>query len=212
MRASSKLHIKLIALSRLHVGSGHVSDRPHIDKPILRTLQGIPYIPATTIKGVLRTVAISIAKGCGLNVYHTVKPDKICGKCIVCNVFGAAHMKGKLLFQNAMPVSEELAKAPEKYMIFDATGITIARESGVVKEGALYTYEAVPPEATFNCIIEAYGLTLEEWQLLLASLRSVADHGLGARFSVVRVVLDEIEGEQPPETVEIKNLIEGLKG
>lgn len=96
MRLQGKLFIngKIKALTGLHIG-GSKTDVAigDIDNSVIKTSEGVPYIPGSSLKGKLRSL---LEKKKGVKKEDQKKEDPglcICGNCNICVVFGTAADK-----------------------------------------------------------------------------------------------------------------------
>src|SRR4051812_1305051 len=89
--------------SPLHIGG---ETRQHTDAalPMLKTPEGLPYIPATSIKGRLRDEVERLLRGQSLFVCHAPRPELMCRPvegqtaCAVCTLFGSPWQEAQLYF------------------------------------------------------------------------------------------------------------------
>lgn len=58
-----RLHGVLITRTGLHIGAGGSGDALGTDAPVVRTAGGLPYIPGSSLKGVLRSAAEALFRG-----------------------------------------------------------------------------------------------------------------------------------------------------
>ena len=204
-----KLHERLIisgtleAVTPLHIGSGKPElEIGEVDMPIIRTPDGQPYVPGSSIKGRVRAEAERIAREKGIEVCNPPNTREMCGTkkknrspeefCICCRIFGTAgdvSVASKVKFRDAYPLGKVES-------VLERTGIAINRETGAVARRALYTIEAVPAGVKFGFEIVADNLSDDELRLLLAALKSVEDSALGGSssrgFGKVKVSIDEV--------------------
>ncbi len=102
--------------SNLHIGSGFSLARL-IDKTTVKNGNGIVYIPASTIKGKLRSVSKKIALTIdefGV-VCHGKDSLEVCKTeldkaCIICRLFGSVYNEGKLIFTDASLLTDDEMK------------------------------------------------------------------------------------------------------
>jgi CRISPR-associated protein Csm3 len=136
----------------LHIGGSKSSlDIGGLDSPVIKTPQGVPYIPGSSLKGKIRSL-LGIKEGS-----IDVKNDSG----LLVKMFGTSE-KGKetvsrLIFRDAMLDEADFKKSfTDKGAILD-TGFTeakyentIDRKSGTTKKGGLRQIERVPAGAKFN--------------------------------------------------------------
>lgn len=162
----------------LHLGTGDNSDLT--DAKIRRDSKGRPFIPGTSIAGVLRTLLTRLALGlqeepCNA-LRRGVKGESFC-KCIVCRLLGDINPKddegsesnaSRLLVFNA-PLLEEVPPS----LIRD--GVGIERSTGAAaRQGAVkFDLEVLPPGISFFLRMELRDneeLSTKEEKLLAAGL------------------------------------------
>lgn len=191
------------AVTPLHIGSGKPElEIGEVDMPILRTPDGQPYIPGSSLKGRVRSEAERIARERGMEVCNPPDTRAMCGTikkdkspeefCICCRIFGTAgevSVASKVKFRDAYPLGEVKS-------VLERTGIAIDRVKGTVAKGALYTIEAVPAGTKFGLEIVADNLSDDELKLLFAALKSVEDSALGGSssrgFGKVKISISEV--------------------
>ncbi len=61
-----------------------------------------PIIPATTLKGWLRESAERLLRGLGVDICDGSTPQTVCGKCVVCAIFGSPRQRSSLRFEDAL--------------------------------------------------------------------------------------------------------------
>jgi len=214
------------AVTPLHIGSGRPEierEERGIDLPVIRNVDGTPYIPGSSIKGKVRAEAERIARSMGEEVCNPPDVKNMCGSlkdsedklCVVCKIFGTAGEKisraSKVKFRDALPLKPVRAEEVR-------TGIALDRETGTVYRGALYTMEAVPAGTRFRLEMVADNLTEDELRLLMAALRSVEDTALGGQstrgLGKVRICIERVRvrtagyylGKEPERVIEGEEL------
>jgi CRISPR-associated RAMP protein (TIGR02581 family) len=149
------------------------------DMAFVRTRRGDgvePFLPGSSLKGVLRSHAERIAR--------TLKPKSVCGvfdqdvnvkgcswrfnsaqdttdyarSCPACRLFGSLHWKGRFATSDAYLTEEHRGTQPEL-----RDGIGIDRVSGGVAGGAKFDLEVMPAGVTYTTRIEL--VNFELWQL-----------------------------------------------
>ena len=174
----------------LHIGTGRDGD--YTDAPVMRTSEGIPYIPGSSVKGILRQAADKVAHlvksqkescflkdgGCS-KVLETEYGNEIEKKgsignkklneilekqCPVCQLFGSQLQRGRIIINDI--IFEEA-----RTEIRDGVKI----EDGVAADGAKYDYEYVVAGVSGRLRIEAENLSplhKELIALLMLQLKS----------------------------------------
>lgn len=193
--------IRLQLKTPLHIGGGYDSETD-TDLPIIRTKDGRPYIPGSSIKGVLRSASEKL--------YHIIDDEKVCFLdkndacsiklkeviadvieqydeeeafqeiyrriCPVCRTYGMGAIASKVYIPNVL--------LQDKTMVRD--GIQIDRETNVVSGSAKFDYEYVEAGQIFTIRIEAENMTTQNEKVLgIALLQLLKNHvrlgGLQAR-------------------------------
>lgn len=178
--------------------------------------QGVPYIPATHIKGIMRTEAERILRGAGHDLPCAITGDpavRLCpevtdGKfgCDVCRLFGAPnaggggkYREGKLRFTDLAPTASVTLEG-RIHIALDRSTLTylgVGGRSDTKGKGVLFTLRQVPAGAIFQGhILIRDNLTESEDKLLRASLHSASQYGFGGSRSrglgVCRAEMNEI--------------------
>ncbi|HPL06170.1 MAG TPA: type III-A CRISPR-associated RAMP protein Csm3 [Bacteroidales bacterium] len=143
---------RIILETGLHIGGSKSSlDIGGLDSPVIKTPQGVPYIPGSSLKGKIRSL-LGIKEGS-----VDVKYDSE----LLIKMFGTSE-KGKetisrLIFRDAMLDEEDFQKVfTDKNAVLDTEFTeakyenTIDRKSGTTKKGGLRQIERVPAGAKFN--------------------------------------------------------------
>lgn len=142
---------EIILETGLHIGGSKSSlDIGGLDSPVIKTPQGVPYIPGSSLKGKIRSL-LGIKEGS-----IDVKTDSD----LLVKMFGTS-VKGKetitrLIFRDAFLDENDFNKVfIEKNAILDTKFTeakyenTIDRKSGTTKQGGLRQIERVPAGAKF---------------------------------------------------------------
>lgn len=159
----------------LHIGGSKSSlDIGGLDSPVIKTPQGVPYIPGSSLKGKVRSL-LGIKEGS-----VDVKYDSE----LLIKMFGTSE-KGKetisrIIFRDAM-LNEELFRQnfKDKDAILDTEFTeakyenTIDRKSGTTKRGGLRQIERVPAGTVFNfeVVVNRYEENGKQDEDLLAKLK-----------------------------------------
>jgi len=134
----------------LHIGGSKSSlDIGGLDSPVIKTPQGVPYIPGSSLKGKIRSL-LGLKEGS-----IDVKNDSD----LLVKMFGSSE-KGKetisrLIFRDAVLDEDDFKNVfQDAIMDTDFTEAkyenTIDRKSGTTKKGGLRQIERVPAGAKFN--------------------------------------------------------------
>lgn len=116
-----------------------------------------PIIPATSIKGWLRENAERVLKGLGLKVCDSSQPTTICGKCIVCDIFGHPRKKSLLRFEDAVL---------ENSLTDTRAGVSLSRYRKTAYEEKVFTTEVAWAQ---NIIVKGSGFFDSQLQALKAT-------------------------------------------
>jgi len=175
----------LRAETALYIGAGQESFTPlAVQGSLLKNVQGEPYIPGSSLKGVLRSFLESISdKGdcvcCGNKLKgKRERDDKIAelkrngdrddgdallaeyidkNSCLACRLFGSGIMAGKLKFADAQLENSDAWIRTEL-----RTGNAIDRDTHTTATSALFDTEVIPSGTKFSFRIAAENLGREE--------------------------------------------------
>ncbi len=191
---------KIITLTQLHIGSGTQGDKD--DNPVIRvhTDRGeVPYIPGSSLKGVLRAL-----------VESSIPPDASNRDEMIYYIFGMSHgrdhVRGHVSFADCYPV--------DQVALHSKPGVAIDRVTGAAKKGYKYSIETVAPDTrfSFKMIIENIDLRdssdpkSEALRFILRELKN-GNVAIGGKTSsglgMVRLELEKIEAMDEDS---IKNL------
>lgn len=190
--------IELIADSDFHTHG----DSKGSTLDYLKDIDGVPYIPGTHVKGVMRTEAERILRSIqGIDCWITGDPDfkdaseknkrkiKTCEAlergeygCDVCRIFGVPNTKGgKTYREGKIRVTD--FRAEKKPDSVSRMHVSIDRDMLSNKSGALHRIQLVPAGSRFTGYIITKKLGENEEKLLKASLHSMVHYGLGGERS-----------------------------
>lgn len=168
----------------------------------LKDTEGIPYIPGTHVKGVMRTEAERILRSLqGISCWITGDLDienvseqnkrkiKTCEAldrgeygCDICRVFGVPNIKGgKTYREGKIRVTD--FRAEKNPTSVSRMHVSIDRDMLSNKSGALHRIQLVPAGSRFTGYIITKKLGETEEKLLRASLHSMIHYGLGGERS-----------------------------
>lgn len=127
-----KLEVKLtFSLDAYHVSADRLSFG--IDKAIcLDYSEDKLLIPATSLKGVIRHNAENVLRSKGIEICLSPRPDKTCGRCIICRFFGSPKNKSLLIFEDATTKGSERS---------ERVGVSIERRRRTAKKDRLFSME-----------------------------------------------------------------------
>lgn len=176
---------------------GHSSLEPTgTDLPVVKDVQGLPFIPGSSLKGVVRSQMERILRSLPLeSALHACDPlaapcwspnedilaqqgepeesesaltERIWREsCTTCRLFGSPGLASRLLFKDAFLINA--GDLPMLTQIRD--GVAIDRDLGAAKSGLKYDFEVAVPGSRFQ--LEMLADNVEEWEIgvLLAVLR-----------------------------------------
>lgn len=151
---------------------------------------GKPVIPGSSLKGVFRSFAESLATSIASKIhdpwdYEAVENEAENNNfCLICSIFGSGELASHVRIYDAYPINEART--------FTKTGIGIDREFGGVKPGNLFVEEFVNPGVEWNFRMDVFNIKLfpepedDRGKILRTLLNVLSTNGLsiGARKSV----------------------------
>ena len=149
-----------------------------------------PYIPGSSLKGALRSLAESILRTRGVPVhdpwdFEAVEEEWKSGSfCLICGIFGSTRLASHVRVYDAYPEGEALT--------FVKTGVGINRDFRGVQPGILYTEEQVVPHVRWRFTMDVVNIRVypepgDERGRLLRQLLQLLAGGMvqvGARRTV----------------------------
>jgi CRISPR-associated protein Csm3 len=191
----SRIPLQLETVTGLRVSGERDSGLVGSDLPLLKLPDGRPYIPGSSVKGVLRAAAERLLASRGIRVCDILDEDRRCGGrgrrddppvayghlCWPCQLFGSPHWAGRLWAADLVP---------------DAVPVTIVRDGVAIDRGELkaadrrkYDYEVLPPGVALSGEVRIddpepgdLGLVLTLWDLVdegIVTFGGGASRGLG---------------------------------
>ncbi len=185
----------------LAVGSRLSLEPTGTDMPVIKGPDGLPFIPGSSIKGVVRFQAERILRTWNQRpdlwacdpfdtpcvpakekeqLLNTAKTDQAFAEavwkksCTACRLFGSPWFAGRIAFKDAYLLNaEDLSVVTQ---IRDGVGID--RDLGAARTGVKYDFETVVPGARFG--LEILAENLEDWEIgfLLTVLRLWEEGGI----------------------------------
>lgn len=163
-----------------------------------------PYIPASHIKGVMRTEAERLLRSTqNIPCFITGNPKIIlCSevknggfKCDVCRIFGVPNVEGGVDYREGKIRVTDF-KTYNNVQAISRMHVSIERETQTKSEHALFNMLSVPSKTEFSgYILIREALTTSEEKLLHASIHSMAHYGLGKdRSRGLGGIMDTPEG------------------
>lgn len=142
------INYKIETLSDMHIGGASTILPSGVDNALIKDNNGNPFIPGTSLKGVLRSTFERLLNATGKTVCEIFgKNMGGCGKCLVCNLFGGGHKPGMLKIRDAFLLSDGSSNRERVYI---RDGVAIDRKTGKSLPGAKYDLEVVEKGTTFE--------------------------------------------------------------
>jgi CRISPR/Cas system CSM-associated protein Csm3 (group 7 of RAMP superfamily) len=135
-----------------HIGSGY-GYAGRIDRRLLRDVQGLPYVPGSTLKGKLRHAAREVAAALGYRMCREYcLPQEGQVPCAICRVFGSPFLEGKLFLSDASCAVEEnpalgvtdWGERAAPRIWDERDGVAIDRKTRTARPGHLFRTECAP--------------------------------------------------------------------
>ncbi len=151
------------------------------DKATALTVNGLPIIPATTIKGLLRRSAVAVLATSGARICIGPEPGDMCSSldelCILCRVFGNPRRISPLRFHDAVPAGDIALQI--------RSGVTISRQRRSALAGRVFFIETAsampgPWVATCTGYFATADLGREAATLIAMAARAVQAVGSGS--------------------------------
>jgi CRISPR-associated RAMP protein (TIGR02581 family) len=162
----------LTACTALRIGGGRSTGITGTDLPVVRDAIGKPFIPGSSLKGVLRSTIESIVRGVNGKACNPLSNDDRCvpdaedfsddeiesKSCLVCQVFGSVNIASKVKVRD-LHVRESLWFGQFEVR----NGVAIDRDTETAADQKLYDFEVVPVGTQFDCelVIE----NANDWQM-----------------------------------------------
>jgi len=189
---SGLLEAALIVATPLHVASGDIHLRPDNRTPLVRALarvNDVPCIPASTVKGLVRSVVESITHSCVriTRARNEQLPPGAAGckrkenLCLACRMFGSLGFEGHVRFDDALLTEGKpaIARMPALYAPRSRTGAYFSGRD--VKGRKFYKHgrtvvdsqtpvEIIRPESRLSLTLRFDNLSVGELGVLLTAL------------------------------------------
>ncbi|MBO3842807.1 MAG: CRISPR-associated RAMP protein [Candidatus Brockarchaeota archaeon] len=133
----------------LRIGVGR---EPPLGAPVdiaVYRVDGKPCIPGSSLKGVFRSLAESIAASKGIHVHSPWDKEEVEREvksgsfCPICGIFGSTELASHIRIYDAYP-KDDSART------FTKTGVSIDREFSAARPGLLFTEELVVPNVVWS--------------------------------------------------------------
>ncbi len=173
----------LVCETALRVGAGRSSEPIGTDLPVIKDTQGRPFIPGSSLKGVLRTRVESFVRAVhndptaacnpvGPETEWCIRrPDDLSDRdideqsCLVCQIFGSPWLASKVQVRDALMGDLWFGQ----YQVRD--GVAINRDTQTAEDRLKYDYEVVPAQSRFDFKLIAENLTDAQVGMLCMGLR-----------------------------------------
>ncbi|WP_437953763.1 CRISPR-associated RAMP protein Csx7 [Sorangium sp. So ce296] len=213
LRSRVRLTGVLTAQTALHVGSSAGGDVGAADLPVQKTVHGYPFIPGSSLKGVVRSTLEGILRAAKNERLRACDPlgDDACAAggersgplkehCAVCRLFGSHLVASHVRFSDARMLDESGSPPIET-----RDGVSIDRDLRVAASRRKYDLEVVSPGTSFS--LEIFVVNPEPWLmgLLVTGLDQIAEgftaiggftsRGLG-RVSIAWNALERVTAAQ----------------
>jgi len=149
------------------------------DSPVIRTPDGLPFIPGSSFKGAFRSTVEKLAPAAGLWSCALLKDSDCIGAqgeaqkqfnrererynwqgdtylekldeklCGTCKLFGSQYAASRIFFSDLLPTNDALAAS----MVQVRDGVAIDRDSEKAVDRLKYDYEVVAPSLVFRMTI-----------------------------------------------------------
>jgi CRISPR-associated protein Csm3 len=215
---------KLVNKTPIRVGSGRITERWAAGDitPLRIKLEGkdVPYIPGSSLKGVLRSMAESIARAKGIQIHdpwdlESAEKEAEKGEfCVICGTFGSIKLASHVRVYDSYPVDGMEVKT------FMKTGVGINRDFRGAQPDILYTEEQVVPDILWRFRMDILNIKLfpepeDERGRLLKVLLDMLKGGMvqvGARRTIGFGLLELRDGKYTVYVVKEGYLVKELEG
>lgn len=157
MSALFRLDTEVVLKGMLHV-AGLGRPRPLVDRCVAVDEHGVPYLPASSVRGRVRAHLERLLRARGLPVCAPPRPERMCpharlegtedGYCLACRLFGSPWRDAAVVCDDFRPEPVAVAGTAEDGMwertMVVRTSVGIGRKLGTVREERLFFTEALP--------------------------------------------------------------------
>lgn len=188
---------KLIAVDPIHVGSSSKNslNPSDVDDAVLKDSRGLPVIPGSSVKGVVRSYFESVLRSIDENMCCYVMDKNSCCtesreskdkireakkhgafkaaeaayecSCEACRLFGGREFAGKLHIKDCYLTGDPSFEFRD--------GVGIDRKTGAAMRGAKYNFEVVSKDSEFDFVMTAENLDEKQkkyFEFILKALES----------------------------------------
>jgi CRISPR-associated RAMP protein (TIGR02581 family) len=184
----------------LHVGGSWTAGSPS-DSPVIRTPEGLPFIPGSSFKGAFRSTVEKLALAAGLSSCALLEGQGCIGAqgkeqkdfnewrrdhndddanylgqlnqklCDTCKLFGSSFAASRIYFADLLPPEDDRLASS---MIQVRDGVAIDRDSEKAVDQLKYDYEVVAAAQTFQVSIRLEGPSANDLALTCLGLKEFA--------------------------------------
>ena len=199
---------KLVNTSNMHIGGIDQDDNLNRIIRINHSGNEIPFIPGSSLKGMLRSEMERHARGMEIEICDSSNPKKVCdGKnnseyCLICGIFGGAGLAAHVKLEDGMPIGEISTSIKPSAPINRVTGTS----------ANFFNTEVVDPfqEFSFKAVIDNIPLIENDGdqrgQLIKLMLRNLLDGNLSVggkvtsgmgniKFEDMKVLIQELDSD-----------------
>lgn len=150
--------------TQLHIGTGGSETEFAVDDPIITVRirnDEIPYIPGSSLKGILRSEVEKYLKGQGEVICVPYNTESLCNKgeikdmCFACQIFGCQQIGSHFI------ASDAILKIDHHPGVKIKPGIAINRITGSTQRGAFFQTETLQPGGLFDFEFEIFNIDLK---------------------------------------------------
>ncbi|MEM2856234.1 MAG: RAMP superfamily CRISPR-associated protein [Candidatus Nitrosocaldaceae archaeon] len=205
MSYNINLSIEMCANKKLSIGG--LSNKIIADVEFTK-INNKPFIPASTIKGVLRTSMIKISHLLTNNIINPSINPSLIGNDLVSSIMGKPHnnIYSKVRVSNGILSSDK-----DTNYSFVLSHVSINDITGIAEDNALYEREYVFYMSKFKFELDASSLTLEEARLLFFGLLEMRYQRIGRNGLVdIKIKDAKIPDELKNDRV-VAHILKGLR-
>ncbi len=174
---------ELVCRTAVRIGAGRSSEPLGTDLPVIKDAQGTPFIPGSSLKGILRSRLESFVRAvndspqvacipvgndadrCISSIEDMTDQEIEAQTCLICRVFGSPWLASKVQVRDALLGGLWFGQ----YQVRD--GVAINRDTQTAEARLKYDYEVVPVQTRFDFALVAENLTEAQIGMLFMGLR-----------------------------------------